>query len=100
LLDSNQSTSLQFANAVLDNIGASIPTGRYAGPDIPGESSSEGTNAALADIMNNPLAIGLEEDIIRVESRSLTIGESTELRENIESSGTIATLINIFTFYP
>jgi len=59
-------TSVRFANAVLDNIGASVSFGEHENPGHPESSARGEVNATWDEIASNPLAIGLEEDIRRV----------------------------------
>ncbi len=56
-------TSVRFASAVLDNIGASVSVGSENMESISGASRSR-EGATLGEVVNNPLAIGIKEDII------------------------------------
>jgi len=55
-------SSVHFANALLDNIGASVSVDGY------GDSCSEydQVDATLDEIVHNPLAIGLRADILHM----------------------------------
>lgn len=53
-------TSVRFANAVLSNTGASIALGEHGEVD-----------ATWDQVVNNPLSIGLEDDIHRMARRTI-----------------------------
>jgi len=62
-INAGQLTSVRFANAILDNIGASISLGEY-GDSTDSESYSCDQNKVTWDeIISNPLAIGLKDDV-------------------------------------
>jgi len=63
--NARQMSSVRFANAVLDNIGASISLGEHGDPRNLDNSGHGGANATWDEVVSNPLAIGLEEDIRR-----------------------------------
>jgi len=74
-------TSIQFAHAVLDNIGASVYTG--GSDNLESMCSTrygDRKDATLEKIVNDPLVIGLVEDIYHTEKRP-----SNE--EGLEDSG-------------
>lgn len=54
-------------NAALDNIGASVSHNNDHDRDSVLEAVEHPVNASLEQVMRNPLAVGLEEDIRRTE---------------------------------
>jgi len=76
-------SSVRFANAVLDNIGAPIS---FDESDVEGstdyESSGSGeVSATWSEVVSNPLAIGLEDDIRRMRHEA-TNDETLEERKD------------------
>ncbi len=59
-----QMTSVRFANAVLDNIGASVSLGKHSSQRSFESIERSRANATLDEVVSNPLAIGLVEDIL------------------------------------
>lgn len=86
--NARQITSVRFANAVLNNIGASVSLGEYGDRSTFERHDHSQVDATWDEVSTNPLAIGLEEEIRRMRrdeiEEEIPIESEEEHSENIE----------------